>query len=83
MKLKDWVKKEGRTLRWVADNAGVGARHFYQYVEGLRPLKDEFIDKIMTLTNGECTYEDLKRYTPTTSSKKEAPKNFNGPRKAR
>lgn len=61
MKLKDWCEKEGRTLKWVADQIGMPKMAFYRALQGYRPLKDDYIDKIIELTDGECTYEELKR----------------------
>ena len=61
MTLKDWLYRQGRTIRWLAQETEIPITILYPYNQGIRSLHDEYIDRIVALTNGECTYEELKR----------------------
>lgn len=61
MTLKDWLYKERRTMRWLAEETEIPIGILYPYNQGLRSLHDDYVDRIVTLTKGECTYEELKR----------------------
>lgn len=59
MKLKDWVKKEGRTLAGVARAANIPLPYLYGYVEGARSLNIVYAKEIEKLTEGQCSVQEL------------------------
>jgi len=61
MKLKDWVAKEGRNLKWVSMKMNIPRPVLYSYTSGKRSLPEKYINPIIELTNGECSEEDLKQ----------------------
>lgn len=61
MDLREWCKKEGRTLAGLAKKTGIPPHVLYNHTAEMYVLKDEYVDKLIEFTGGECTYEDLKR----------------------
>jgi len=59
MKLKDWVVKEGRNLKWVSMKMNIPRPVLYSYTSGKRSLPKKYIHPIIELTNGECSEKDL------------------------
>ncbi len=60
MKLKEWIAKEGRSLKWLSMQLGIPRSVLYSYSGGSRSLADKYVYPLIKLTNGEVTYEDLK-----------------------
>lgn len=60
MKLKEWIAKEGRSLKWLGIQLGIPMSLLYSYSSGTRSLADKYVYPLIKLTNGEVTYEDIK-----------------------
>ena len=60
MKLKDWMRKEGRKLNWLSSEIGIPISILYSYTSEKRSMPLKYIPRIVELTRGECSEEDLK-----------------------
>lgn len=64
MKLRDWRTREGKTLKEVADLLGIGqganpSRRVQRVETGEAPVDAILADKIVLLTSGEVSLQDL------------------------
>lgn len=59
MRLKDWIKKDGRRLEDLAPIVGVTPSNLSKITHGRFWVTAETADNIRTLTNGEVTLDDL------------------------
>lgn len=62
MRLKQWLKKEGKTVAWLAKQLGISRRgaytEIYRCEKESRPLPYTWIPKILEITNGEVNIND-------------------------
>lgn len=61
MLLKEWSKKEGRSLVWIAKKTKIPLHRLYNATAYIQPLSDADIEKLKKLTNGDCTDDELRR----------------------
>lgn len=70
MKLQEWCKKNGWSIAGVARHTKIPKSYLYQILQGHSSMSDTNIDKIIALTDGACTYEELKRKVKRKAPKK-------------
>lgn len=60
MHLKEWVAKEGRSLKWIAKEKKIPITALYNFTAGVRSMPEKYIPKLLELTGGACSYKDFK-----------------------
>ena len=70
MKVKEWCKKEGVPLSWLARQAKIPLSLFYQILNGHRSMNPVYAKAIAKITKNECkveemTYKPEKPHCPT------------------
>lgn len=59
MQLKEWIEKNGKTIKEVADTLGVSEMNVYRYIAGSNIPRSENMAKIVDLTGGEVQPNDF------------------------
>ena len=70
MLLKEWSKKEGRTLVWIAKKTGIPLHRLYNATAELQNLTDKDIKTLIELTEGKCSYDEIKFRKPKDEGEK-------------
>lgn len=59
MRLKDWLASINATPEWLAGQLGVSSRTVYNWISGRAPRDRTHIAKIVKLSGGKVTADDL------------------------
>jgi transcriptional regulator with XRE-family HTH domain len=59
MQLKEWIEKNGKTIKEVADALGVSEMNDYRYIAGSNIPRPDRMQKIVELTGGEVQPNDF------------------------
>lgn len=59
MQLKEWIEKNEKTIKEVADTLGVSEMNVYRYIAGSNIPRPENMAKIVELTGGEVQPNDF------------------------
>jgi transcriptional regulator with XRE-family HTH domain len=59
MQLKEWIEKNGKTIKEVADALGVSEMNVYRYISGSNIPRPENMQKITEYTGGEVQPNDF------------------------